>query len=62
MHILIKDREGKQYIVKKSNIRRVVQVKDNTQISKILFVRLKDTPITIPQSVEDFYCHLCHSK
>ena len=52
-NILIKSKDGEDYIVKKSDIRRVYSDTDKETV--ILFNGVKNTPIRVMETVEDFF-------
>jgi len=52
MHLLITDEKGNEYIIKKSDIRRVCKTMNRTIIS---FIGLKNTSISIKESPSEFY-------
>ena len=53
MHILIKDKAGKHYAIKKADIRRVYEM--STGKTVVCFTGTKNTPINVPETVEDFH-------
>ena len=52
-NILIKSKAGEYYIVKKSDIRRVAS--ETNKETVIRFNGVKNTPIIVEESVEDFF-------
>jgi len=53
MYLLITDKHKKDFIIKKSDIRRVYKDANNNTV--ILFTGAKNTPIQVNESVEDFF-------
>ena len=53
MHILIQTKNGKNYRIKKSDIRRIYS--NSSDKTFICFNGNKNTPIQINDSVEDFF-------